>query len=211
MLTNLDPPTLTLVVGTSATLLLLAGLGIRTPLLLRMGLRNSLRRPGLTVIGLSGLILASIFLTASFVLQDSFNASEEASRLMKLGLVDESISGTWTQSQFTDLLSHTRQMPGVQSATGILIQPAAIADDIAAGDAFVYAVPPAFDAVYGPLPDREGHHLSFAALGPDEVLLSQASATLLDAHPGDHIRVTTDEGTVVLTVRGILAHDLAVT
>ncbi len=208
---DLDPLTLALAAVTSALLLLLAGLGIRTPLLLRMGLRNSLRRPGLTVILLAGLILASIFLTASFVLQDSFNASEEASRLVKLGLVDESVSGTWTQSQFTDLLSRTQQIPGVQSATGVLIQPAAIADDIAAGDAFVYAVPPAFDAVYGPLPDREGHHLSFAALGPDEVLLSQASATLLDAHPGDHIRVTTDEGTLVLTVRGILAHDLAVT
>lgn len=211
MLTNLEPPTLTLVVGTSATLLLLVGLGIRTPLLLRMGLRNSLRRPGLTVIGLSGLILASIFLTASFVLQDSFNASEEASRLVKLGLVDESISGTWTQSQFTDLLSRTQQTPGVQRATGILIQPAAVADDIAAGDAFVYAVPPTFDAVYGPLTDITGHPLSFAALGPDEVLLSQASAALLDAHPGDHIQVTTDEGTLRLAVRGILVHDLAVT
>ncbi|HLI09598.1 MAG TPA: FtsX-like permease family protein [Ktedonobacteraceae bacterium] len=211
MLTNLEPPTLTLVVGTSATLLLLVGLGIRTPLLLRMGLRNSLRRPGLTVIGLSGLILASIFLTASFVLQDSFNASEEASRQVKLGLVDESISGTWTQSQFTDLLSRTQQTPGVQRATGILIQPAAVADDIAAGDAFVYAVPPTFDAVYGPLTDITGHPLSFAALGPDEVLLSQASAALLDAHSGDHIQVTTDEGTLRLVVRGILMHDLAVT
>lgn len=208
---DFDPLTLTLAAVTGALLLLLAGLGIWTPLLLRMGLRNSLRRPSLTVILLAGLILASIFLTASFVLQDSFNASEEASRLVKLGLVDESVSGTWTQSQFTDLLRRTQQMPGVLSATGLLIQPAAIADDIAAGDAFVYAVPPTFDAVYGLLPDREGHQRSFAALGPDEVLLSQASATLLDAHPGDHIQVITDEGTLMLTVRGILAHDLAVT
>src|SRR5579885_1566076 len=136
---DLDPLTLALAAVTSALLLLLAGLGIRTPLLLRMGLRNSLRRPGLTVILLAGLILASIFLTASFVVQDSLNAAEEASRLVELGLVDESISGTWTQSQFTDLLSRTQQIPGVQSATGVLIQPAAIADDIAAGDAFVYA------------------------------------------------------------------------
>jgi putative ABC transport system permease protein len=206
-----DLPTLALAGVTAAVLLILIVLARRTPLLLRMGLRNSLRRPGLTVILLAGLILASIFLTASFVLQDSFNASEEASRLVKLGLVDESVSGTWTQSQFTDLLNRTRQTPGIQSATGILIQPAAIADDIVAGDAFVYAVPPTFDAVYGPITDQAGHPISFAALGPDEVLLSQASAALLDAHPGDHLQVTTDEGTLRLVVRGILAHELAVT
>lgn len=50
---------LTLAAVTGGILLLLLGLALNNPLLLRMGLRNTVRRPGKTILLLCGLALAS--------------------------------------------------------------------------------------------------------------------------------------------------------
>lgn len=59
-----------LVVLTSSVLLVLLALGMNQPVLLRMGLHHLLRRPRQMIVLLSGLILSTVVITASFGLWD---------------------------------------------------------------------------------------------------------------------------------------------
>jgi len=61
-------------VVTSAVLLVLLALAVNQPVLLRMGLRNLLRRPRQTLMLLAGLILSTVVITVSLGLWDSLNS-----------------------------------------------------------------------------------------------------------------------------------------
>src|SRR5258708_36519711 len=100
---NPSPTTLALLLAglTAGILLVVLSLGASNPILWRLGLRNVLRRPGQTVIMLAGLMLAAVFITASFGVQDSFNQSMVTDRPMKMGHVDEAVSGPFPPAQVT--------------------------------------------------------------------------------------------------------------
>ncbi len=149
---------LTLTVVTGGILLLLLGLALNNPLLLRMGLRNTVRRPGKTILLLCGLALASAVMTASFGLQDSFTSSAAAHRVARMGNVDESVTGPFTQDQIDRDLVRIRAFPQVQAASAIGLYPqsptvTSLRTGLAVHDVDFYALPPDFDQVYGPLTD----------------------------------------------------------
>ena len=218
---NPSPTTLALLlVGlTAGILLVVLSLGTSNPILWRLGLRNVLRRPGQTVIMLAGLMLAAVFITASFGLQDSFSQSMVSDRLMKMGNVDEAVSGTFTQAQVNEALAHLQSMPQVQTATGIFYMPrgARIFSErtgLSTNDQYLYGISPAFDQVYGPLTDNQGHRLHFADLGPNDVFVSSTVARDENVQVGDHLQVALfgqGSATIVVTVRAVLSTDLAVT
>ncbi len=114
---------LALAVITGGVLLVLLGLLLTNPLLLRMGLRNTLRRPGKTLLLLCGLALATAVITASFGLQDSFTSSAAEQRIAHMGQVDESVSGPFTQDQIERDLAHIRAFSHVQAASALGIYP----------------------------------------------------------------------------------------
>lgn len=221
LLSGLSQTSLALLMAalTAGILLVVCGLGASNPLIWRMGLRNVVRRPGLALMMLMGLTLATIFITASFGLQDSFNQSMVSDRLLKMGNVDEAVSGTFTQAQVNEALSHLRQMPQVQAATGIFYVPrgARIFSERTAlnnVDQYVYGVLPAFDQVYGSLIDNQGHQVHFADLGPRDVFVSSTVARDEDVRAGDRLQLVFEEQsseTIEVTVRAVLSHDLAVT
>src|SRR5215472_3163632 len=125
MITNLlpgvSPTVLALVLAglTGGVLFLIGGLGALNPVLLRMGLRNMVRRPTQTLILLCGLVLSTIVITASFGLSDSFANSALTQRLSAMGNVDESVTGPFTQSQLNSALAQIRGSSSVQLATAI--------------------------------------------------------------------------------------------
>src|SRR5256885_11851593 len=100
---------LLLAVLVGGSLLILAGLSVNNPLLWRMGGRNILRHRPQTLIMLCGLLLSSIFLTVSFGLPDSLSHSVAVDRLIKVGDVDESVTGPFTQDQIASSLTQIRQ------------------------------------------------------------------------------------------------------
>jgi putative ABC transport system permease protein len=204
---------------TVGILLVAFGFGATNRLIRRMGLRNVVRRPGQALMMLMGLTLATIFITASFGLQDSFNQSMVSDRLLKMGNVDEAVSGTFTQAQVNEALAHLQQMPQVQAATGIQYLPngARIFSERTAlnnVDQYLYGVPPAFDQVYGPLTDNQGRQVRFADLGPHDVFVSSTVARDEDVRVGDRLQLVFEEQTnetLEVTVRAVLSRDLAVT
>jgi putative ABC transport system permease protein len=218
---NPSPTTLALLLAglTAGILLVVLSLGASNPILWRLGLRNVLRRPGQTVIMLAGLMLATVFITASFGLQDSFNQSMVSDRLMKMGNVDEAVSGTFTQSQINEALTHLQSMPEVQAATGIFYMPrgARIFSErtgLSTNNQYLYGIPPTFDQVYGPLTDTQGHRLHFADLGPNDAFVSSTVARDEHVQVGDRLQVALfgqRNATIAVTVRAVLSTDLAVT
>ncbi len=160
---------LTLAVVTGGILLLLLGLALNNPLLLRMGLRNMVRRPGKTFLLLFGLALASAVMTASFGLQDSFTSSAAAQRVARIGNVDESVTGPFTQGQIDRDLVRIRAFPQVQAASAIGLYPqsptvTSLRTGLAVHDVDFYALPPDFEQVYGSLTDALGRAVHIANL-----------------------------------------------
>ncbi|GHO80600.1 hypothetical protein KSD_83710 [Ktedonobacter sp. SOSP1-85] len=209
---------LLLAVLVGGVLLVLVGLSINNPLLWRMGVRNILRHRAQTLIMLCGLMFFFAFLTASFGLQDSFSHSIVADRLTKVGDLDESVTGPFTQDQVQSALTHIRQQAAVQAATAVYFNPLAAKfhaqrAGITQTDQYILAVPPDFDQVYGTLSDNQGHPVSIMDLRPNEVLLSHSAAASLDIKPGDRLQITLNgqNAPFDMTVRAVLSNDPVVT
>lgn len=219
ILSDWSPTTLALLLATltAGILLIVLGLGASNRILFAMGLRNVRRRPGQTLLMLAGLTLSAVFITASFGLQDSFTQSMVSDRLMKMGNVDEAVSGSFTASQINQALAHLQHMPEVQAATGIFYLPrgARIFSErtaLTASDQYLYGIPPAFDQVYGAFTDNQGRQLHFADLGTNEVFVSNTVARQEDVRAGDRLQVSLfGENAMTVTVRAVLSTDLAVT
>jgi putative ABC transport system permease protein len=207
---------LTLAVVTGGILLLLLGLALNNPLLLRMGLRNTVRRPGKTILLLCGLALATAVITASFGLQDSFTSSAATQRIAHMGTVDESVTGPFTQDQIDRDLVRIRTFPQVQAASAIGVYPqsptvTSLRTGFAVHDVDFYALPPDFDQVYGSLTDAQGRAVHIADLRTGEALVSASLVQGLGAQPGDRVQLTFGEKKVTATVRALLSNDIGVT
>ncbi|BCL78569.1 ABC transporter permease [Ktedonobacteria bacterium brp13] len=207
---------LALAVVTGGVLFLLLGLALINPLLLRMGLRNTVRRPGKTILLLCGLALATAVITASFGLQDSFTNSAITQRVAHMGDVDESVTGPFTQDQIDRDLARIRAFPQVQAASASGVYPqsptvTSLRTGFAVHNVDFYALPPDFEQVYGPLTDAQGQTIQIADLRAGEALVSASLVQGLGARPGDRIQLSFGEKTVTATVRALLSNDIGIT
>ncbi|HEY0755999.1 MAG TPA: FtsX-like permease family protein [Ktedonobacteraceae bacterium] len=202
---------------TGGMLFLLLGLALTNPLLLRMGVRNTIRRPGKTLLLLCGLALATAVITASFGLQDSVSSSAAAQRIAHMGQVDESVTGPFTQSMLDSDLARIRALPQIQAASALGIYPqsptvTSLRTGFAVHDVDFYALPPAFNQTYGPLTDAQGQMVQIADLRAGEALVSASLVQGLGTtRPGDQLQLTFGEKMVTVTVRALLSNDIGVT
>lgn len=221
MLLQIVSPSMMLTVGllviTFGVLFVLLSLGLRQHVLLRMGLRNMLRRPSRTLLLVSGLLLATMVITTSFGLSDSLTHSILAFRQVMVGQVDESVSGSFNQAQVSSTLARLRASNQVRAATAIWYDATdptifLARTGLAVHRVDVYALPPDFDQVYGPLTDHDGQSVYMANLPPDDVLLSPALAQGLGANVGDTVQLAfLGSPPFTGTVRALLSSPLAVT
>ena len=207
---------LALAVVTGGILLVLLGLALTNPLLLRMGLRNTVRRPGKTLLLLCGLALATAVMTASFGLQDSFNSSAATQRVAHMGNVDESVTGPFTQDQIEHDLARIRAWPQVQAASALGIYPqsptvTSLHTGLAVHDVDFYALPPDFEQVFGPFADAQGRAVHITDLHAGEAFVSASLVQGLGAQSGDRVQLSFGEKTVTVTVRALLSNDIGVT
>ncbi|HVU70719.1 MAG TPA: FtsX-like permease family protein, partial [Ktedonobacteraceae bacterium] len=195
---------------------LLLVLGLSRPVLVRMSLRNMVRRPSQTLILLCGLTLSTVFITASLGLQDSFTNAEKDYRLAQLGQVDESVSGHFSVDQFAQASARLQQQPGAQAIAGLLVlrHGADVTDQrtlLTETRMDVYGLPPAFDQVYGPVTDQQGQVIHFADLRADQIMISATVAKIMEVRPGDTLNIQTEIGPLTAKVSHILSTDIAVT
>ncbi|WP_201371178.1 ABC transporter permease [Ktedonobacter robiniae] len=195
-------------------LLFIAGIGFTQRTLLRIGLRNMLRRRGQMLLLLGGLALSSAFITASFVLNDSLQYAANAQLLGNIGTIDETVTGTFTAEQATTYLSDIRRNEHIQAATGLLqsYQTASITSQrtgFSQDRLNVVAVPADFDEVFGPARDSDGKRVRFANLHAGDLYLGATLAQNFSAHVGDQLTLTLSGRRVTGTVRAILATNIS--
>ena len=200
----------------AGVLCLLLGLGANNPVLLRMGLRNMGRRPGRAIVLLCGLALSTAVITASLGLSDSFTDSALQHRLARMGNVDESITGPFTQSQISTAITQIRRNPNVQGVAALSFSPqgptvVSTRTGFAVHNTDLYGVPSDFDQVYGPLSDARGQAVHFTDLAAGEAFVSPALAQSLAAQPGDIVTILFGTKRFNVTVRAILSNDIGVT
>lgn len=204
----------TLAVVTGGVVLVLLGWGAANPILVRMGLRNMTRRPSQTLVLLCGLALSTAVMTASFGLSDSITASEVQQRLARMGAVDESITGPFTQVQVDSTLARLRQESNVAAASAIFFAPQSptvtlLRTGLSVHGVDLYAVPPDFDQVYGAITNSRDQVVHFADLRSNGVFVSATLAENLNIQPGDTLQLSFEPSPSV--VRAVLSKDIAVT
>lgn len=214
---GLSPGAMTAVLAILAGLLVLLviGSGLSNRFLLRLGVRNMLRRPGHTLLLLCGLMLSTALITASLGLNDSLAYSADAQQLASIGNLDEAVTGTFTQAQVTSYLAALRGHPGIEAAAALaenyhaatLLSPRT---GFSLPNVNVLAAPGDLDQAFGPLRASDGQELHFADLHPGQIYLGMTLAQNFAARPGDHLTLSLAGQRTTVTVAGILANDVTV-
>lgn len=220
-----------IVVGTLLILLVLAA---RKRVLLRMGLRNMLRRPSQSILIVFGLILSTVLTTASVGLGDSMSYSTKAQTVAQIGNRDERVTKIeaqadriwpyFTASEAQQIKTRIQADPAVDSVIGAIntqgdtpggtvntqefVQAYDTASKIINAENVVMAVPPDFDKVWGPLYSNTGQPVHFADLQPGEVYLGNVLAHFLSAQVGHRLLIFINRHQVEVTVRAILSTEV---
>ena len=74
-----------------ATLLIVIGMALRNPVMLKLGIRPISRRPGMTVLIIIGVMLSTIIISAAFGTADTLSYSIRDIGINGLGTIDEII------------------------------------------------------------------------------------------------------------------------
>ncbi len=208
-------PYLTAVLVVIGALLLL---GFRRRILLRIGVRNFLRRKGQVALAVAGLFIATSIISGTLVMGDSFRATFRELAIRGLGLVDEVAwvpggSGTYLSQRFPGLggaffnesvyagvEGRLGEMPHVEGIAPRILLPAAISDK-----ATGYVEPAADFVAFDPIRDFDvfsvgGRPYAAADMLSGEAALNANLADRLEARVGDALKVETPFGTATVNV-----------
>lgn len=214
-----DPSTLLAIILTlltSLALLEVIGSSAVNGLILHIGWRNMMRRPGHTLLLLCGLVCSTVLITASFGLSDSLSNSVQIQRKADLGNINETVTGTFSQSQASHYLQLIQQSQQAQAVAALqsIPQRASLYNTrtgFTLDHVDTLAIPPTFDQVFGPMTDSQGHATHIADLQPGEIDISAGLAQHFDVQPGDRLTVTLSGQQFTLTAHAILSHDVMTT
>ncbi len=198
---------LVLTVGVAVALVVL---GLRNRVLVALALRTLPRRRTQTALIVAGLMLSTSIITSSMATGDTMSYAARDLVAQSLGRVDEVIvgdlarrnvqispeglsgatNGYFGSARYDALRPALLAIPGVAGVAPAIVQQASLIDRTSGQSktsVTVLALPPGYDPAFGALLDLDGHALSLAGLGPDEVLLNREGADALQAHTGDVI------------------------
>ena len=196
---------------------------IRDNILVRMALRNVLRRPARSLLIIVGLMLATAIISSAFTTGDSVTYSIKRNATDELRFVDEIIrvdedSEVWRGKALPDEFSEDvleTVGPALESATDIidgvlpaLVEPTAVVN-LRSRQFDVEGLFTGLDAEraknFDPLKDIDGNAVDLASLGPDEVYIDREGAEEIGAQAGDVLGVALRPGDLNrMTVKSIV-------
>ena len=188
-----------------------AVLALRHPILLRLALRNLLRRPGRAALIVTGLMLGTTIICSALVTGDTMSRTVRASIIETLGNADElvAVRGAdrdqpefFAQSRFAAVDRALRATGDVDGAAPAIVLPVAVQDIRSRqteARVSLFAPDPAHLAGFG--------HLDLGALGPDEVYLDRDAAAKLSARAGDRLEVLAGIVRAPVTVKAVVDYD----
>jgi putative ABC transport system permease protein len=213
-----------------ALLAVVAVFALRNRVFFRLGLRNAKRRRGRAALIVTGLMLGTAIITASFATGDTMSSSIRSSAISALGRTDEVVgakgltaslavgsAGTGTryfpQSYVERVRAAGRASGLVRAVAPVLVSGSAVQDVSRKQyepNVTLFAGDPATLSSFGTM-RAAGKTVSFAQLGPNEVFLNAKLADALGAKPGDTVRVLTGTGLERARVRAVVDYQGAAT
>ena len=194
---------------------------VRNRILVRMAFRNVLRRPGQSLLIISGLMLATAIISSSFTVGDSVtysikkNAAESIRSLDELVVVDDD-SEVWkggappdgfSETVFQELAPALDADPDVDGALPSLSQHVSVINPNSQqfdSSVLLAGLDPQRATAFEELFDTEGAPVDLAVLGPGEVYITKDGAESLLVEPGGVLNVALGPGMFTpITVRGV--------
>jgi putative ABC transport system permease protein len=198
-------------------LIVLAVIGWRSNVMLKLGLRPILRRRTQSSLIIVGLMLATLIITAAFVTGDTLSFTIRSLVIEELGQVDEMVRLSdataagdpyFSQSAYKDLSEQLGDDPLVDAVVPAIVDnvPAVNLTRRQSMRALQITGLPAEQANQA-LPQDEqadagGQPLKLEALAGREIYLNQAAAKSLQAQPGDTIQLYVNSAPREFVVRG---------
>ena len=205
-----------------ATLLVVAAMALRNPVMLKLGIRPISRRPGMTALIIIGVMLSTIIISAAFGTADTLSYSIRDLGINGLGTIDELLISARAQEgdrfgqSYISMERYEQvraELAGDDRIDGIMpqftqnvpaVNPAA---QLSEGQFNLLGIDPASLAGFGGLRLASGGNAGVQALGPSETLINEKAASELDLQAGGELEVYVEEDRPVrFEVRGVLAN-----
>lgn len=204
--------TVSFLVAGGAFLVILAA-ALRRRVLLRIGVRNVIRRKTQVALAVAGLTVATSIISGALVIDDSFDATVNAIVLRGTDHIDEILAledeaGRRTyfdQAVYEDLAANGSALPSVDALAPRIHLPASVKDNrtgLVQPSLTVIGFDPTRDL--GAFLLEDGTEVDGSALADDEVYLNAALAEELDAEPGDALQLFVNGATLHGQVRDVV-------
>ena len=189
--------------------------------LVKMALRNVLRRPARSLLIVTGLMLATAIISIAFTTGDSLTYSIKSDVIDSLGELDGfvgvdedsevwdggAVPETFPEALYGQIGPALEADIDVDAAVPVYVEPVAVANL----EGRRFEVSALFQglgadraAAFSELTDLGGRPIDIASLGPDEVYVDGEGAESLGVRAGDEIQVVLGEDLLVpFTVRGV--------
>ena len=195
---------------------------IRNPILVRMAFRNVLRRPGQSLLILSGLMLATAIISSAFTIGDSVTYSIKLTAAEALRSTDQTLrvdedAAVWegrslpngfAESVFEELAPTLDADEDIDGVLPALVEGVAMVNpgsQRVESSALLAGLDPERARAFDELVDTGGAPVDLAALGPGEVYITSDGADSLQVQPGGSINIALGPGLLVpVTVRGVV-------
>jgi len=202
----------------AAALAAIAAIAWRHPLLVRMGLRNLVRRPAQTVLIVVGLMLATLIMSAAFATGDTvgYSVTSTVYRSMAeidfiLGFKTEGTAVSREDAYLNDdvlasLTTRFRDDSDFDAFAPLVRETLPVVNTarrLSEPQARMIGADASFDR-FRSLHDPSGREVSVSALGSAGVYISESLADAVDAGAGDRVTVFVENRPTELTVVGVI-------
>ncbi len=214
-----------IMVGLLAILLpaltVIAFMGWRNRVMLKIGLRNIPRRRAQTALIIVGIMISTLIMAAAFGTGDTINFSIRAQAVDALGPIDEIVifsrtsaedsfgsSPYFPYSRYKELEAEFRDLPEIDGmAAGIGEQAPAvnIRNFRGEGRMRIAGVDPTSVSALGSIWSSTGEEVGLDGFEQGEAYINQKAAEELEAQIGDTLRIVVNGSTQILTVKGVVA------
>jgi len=217
-----------LLVGLGIAVCVLAALGVRNRILVKLAVRSVRRRRGRSALIVVGLMLGTTIIAAALTTGDTMSHTIRATTLATLGATDETIApkgavddipgalGAATGTGWVDESAVTRIESAaagsglVDGVTGAIIEQVAVqapAQGQNEPSVVLFAADPARMDGFSPIRGSSGATLSLADLGPREVYLNAKAARELLVEAGDGVVIFAGRSPLSVRVRDVIRFD----
>jgi putative ABC transport system permease protein len=224
----MGPLALGLALAMGFVVAIVAALAVHNRVLLRLGVRNVVRRRGRAALIVTGLMLGTTIIASALVTGDTMSRTVRSSVIESLGATDELVTTRGAES--TSMLAtegatsveylRERDVPAIEHVlrrTGLvdgvapaIIEPVAVQDLSSRqtdGRVSLFAADPERMSGFDEIRGVDGATLSLAGLHPGEVYLDRDAAHELDARAGDDVRLLAGGRTERVRVAAVVGFD----